>query len=127
MEQLLSLLTDAILPSVVGPAVLLGAVDCGAMRVVTGRRFRTASLLMISATLGLQVLLMVAVLWLAMVWAHWNVTMVQRIGFRDLRPIPLPSLGSWVVVVVGTWMIAVVVFALHLAKKRLLASERETT
>jgi hypothetical protein len=88
-DQPFSLLADAILPSVVGPALLVGVVGYCSMLIANSERFDEAAPNSRTVVVGSLVLLTVAVLWLAVVWVHWNVTMVQRIGFRDMRPIAL--------------------------------------
>jgi hypothetical protein len=126
-DQPFRLLADAILPSVAGPALLLGLVGYSSMLVIHGKRFGAAALPLELAALGSLILLTLAVLWLGVVWTHWNVSMVQRIGFRDMRPIPLPPRGSWPAVVGWGWTIALVAFALHRVQKRLIASKRKVT
>jgi hypothetical protein len=126
-DQPFSLLADAILPSVAGPALLLGLVGYFSLLVVNRQRSGTPAPPLEFAVLGFLVLLTSAVLWLGVVWTHWNVSMVQRIGFREMRPIPLPTWGSWPAVVGWGWTIALVAFALHWAKKRLTASKRKAT
>jgi hypothetical protein len=120
-----SLLADAILPSAAGPVMLLGVVGYFSLLVVNRQRAGTPAAPLGFAVLCFLVLLTIAILWLGVVWTHWNVIMVQRIGFRDMRPIPLPTRGSWPAVVGWGWTIALVAFALHQAKKWLSASRRQ--
>jgi hypothetical protein len=119
LDQPFSLLTDAIMPSVAGPAILLGVVGYLSMLAVNSKRFRIGAPPLKPMIRGVWTLLVLATLWLAVVWTHWNVIMVQRIGSRDLRPVPLLSEGSWVFVVGWVWTGGIIAAALGFAKKRM--------